>query len=200
MTLASRGGTVGAENPVRLPGVRAPFGRAGVRLTTVFRAGLRAPLRYVSSLGLGPMAGPVGTWVLGAMAACAAMSAHGGLRGNVGPDWGARVSRRSDNRPPRDTRATRYRLRASSPAKWVLGAMAACAAMSAHGGLRGHVGPDWVARPSQRGDSRSQQASAGHGGYQVSTPRCQPGQMGARGHGGWANRYPAASAAFIWPL
>ena len=46
--------------------------------------------------------------------------------------------------------------------------MAACAAMSAHGGLRGHVGPDWVARPSRRSDSRSQQALAGHEGKQVS--------------------------------
>ena len=95
------------------------------------------------------MAGPVGTWVLRAMAPCAAMSAHGGLRGNVGPDWGARPSRRSDNRPPRDTRATRYRLRAASPANWVLGAMAA--------GLTGILRPprlsyglcDWRWRPAR---------------------------------------------------
>jgi hypothetical protein len=40
--------------------------------------------------------------------------------------------------------------------------------MSAHGGLRGHVGPDWVARPSRRSDSRSLQALAGHEGKRVS--------------------------------
>ena len=58
--------------------------RVGARLTTVFRAGLRARLRYVSFSGIVPTAGPLGTWVQGAMAAYAATSTPRSQRGQMG--------------------------------------------------------------------------------------------------------------------